>query len=198
MSEIKYYLIVSKKQERLEALREYKNRWLKSLTNIKDIRRKKEAKKHYQKYKEFYKIYAAKYRRENREAYRKHARRFYRSTKWDPVYIIKRALRSRLSKEIRKVGANKKASTMKLLGCSAEDFKNYFENKFKEGMVWENYGTWHIDHIKPCVSFDLIQEEEQKKCFHYTNLQPLWAKENYIKGGKINYGALQDTVGVQL
>ena len=76
---------------------------------------------------------------------------------------------------------------MKLLGCSVEDFKNYFENKFKEGMIWENYGKWHIDHIRPCVSFDLTKVEEQKKCFYYTNLQPLWAKENHIKSGKINY-----------
>ena len=56
--------------------------------------------------------------------------------------------------------------------------------KFVSGMSWENYGKWHIDHIKPCASFNLLEEDEQKKCFHYTNLQPLWAKDNLKKGGK--------------
>ena len=62
--------------------------------------------------------------------------------------------------------------------------KGFLEAKFKEGMTWENHGEWHIDHIKPCVSFNLLDENEQKKCFHYTNLQPLWASENLSKGCK--------------
>ena len=112
-------------------------------------------------------------------------KRFYQKTKKYPKYIILRALRRRLSETVRKVGANKKVSTMGMLGCSAEDFKNYLENKFREGMIWENYGTWHIDHVYPCASFDLTKDEEQKRCFHYTNLQPLWAKENIKKSNKI-------------
>ena len=56
----------------------------------------------------------------------------------------------------------------------------------KNGMCWEKLGKEiHIDHIIPCCSFDLVNEEKQKKCFHYTNLQPLWAKDNLSKGGKI-------------
>ena len=51
-------------------------------------------------------------------------------------------------------------------------------------MSWGNYGKWHVDHIRPCASFNLVNEEEQKKCFHYTNLQPLWAKDNLSKGSK--------------
>jgi len=60
------------------------------------------------------------------------------------------------------------------------------ETKFLEGMDWDNYGIygWHIDHIKPCSLFNLENIEEQKKCFHYTNLQPLWAIDNLKKGNK--------------
>jgi hypothetical protein len=59
------------------------------------------------------------------------------------------------------------------------------EKKFKPKMSWNNYGKWHIDHIKPCCSFNLSKSEEQRKCFHYSNLQPLWAKENLSKGKKV-------------
>ena len=73
--------------------------------------------------------------------------------------------------------------TSSLLGCSYPELKAYIENKFSPGMSWENYGRtgWHLDHIRPCASFDLTKEAEQKQCFHYTNLQPLWAEENLKK-----------------
>jgi hypothetical protein len=67
----------------------------------------------------------------------------------------------------------KKSSTKELLGCTVEELWSYLEKQFKPGMTKENYGEWHVDHIKPCASFDLSKEENQKKCFHYTNLQPL-------------------------
>lgn len=68
-----------------------------------------------------------------------------------------------------------------LIGCSIFHLIGYFENMFQVGMTWENYGRWHIDHIKPCASFDLIKKDERRKCFHYTNLQPLWASDNCRK-----------------
>ncbi len=76
---------------------------------------------------------------------------------------------------------------MKLVGCSLEDLRNHLESYFAEGMSWDNWGYygWHIDHIIPCCSFDLTKPEEQKKCFHYSNLQPLWGEENLRKKGKI-------------
>ncbi len=71
---------------------------------------------------------------------------------------------------------------MKLLGIPHMYFlKTWLECKFKEGMTWENRNLWHIDHVLPCSSFDLTKAEEQAKCFHYTNLQPLWASENLSK-----------------
>ena len=60
----------------------------------------------------------------------------------------------------------------------------HLEAQFKPGMTWDNYGLkgWHVDHIRPCASFDLRDPEQQRRCFHYTNLQPLWAEENLKKG----------------
>ena len=80
----------------------------------------------------------------------------------------------------------KSTGTMKLLGCSIEFLKTHLESKFKEGMSWGNYSKfgWHIDHIKPCSSFNLSDKEEQLKCFNYTNLQPLWWYENLEKSNK--------------
>lgn len=71
----------------------------------------------------------------------------------------------------------------KLLGCSNTELLFRFEAMFKEGMHEGNYGTeWEIDHIRPICSFDLTKEEDLRKCFHYSNLQPLWREENWTKG----------------
>jgi len=98
------------------------------------------------------------------------------------------ALRVRLSQSIRKAKTNKQAHTMDLAGCDIEYLVEYLEDRFQDGMNWENHGRdgWHIDHIKPCASFDLTKIGHQKQCFHYTNLQPLWASDNLSKGDKWN------------
>ncbi len=94
-------------------------------------------------------------------------------------------LRKRLSFLVKINSAKKTIQTLKLLGCSLDDFMIHLQSKFKEGMSFENYGQWHIDHKIPCNHFDLTDIEQQKICFHYTNLQPLWAKENRAKSDKI-------------
>lgn len=80
----------------------------------------------------------------------------------------------------------KSGNTLKLIGCSFLELKIYLESQFKEGMTWNNHNLkgWHIDHIKPISLYDLSKEEEQKECFHYTNLQPLWAIDNIKKSNK--------------
>lgn len=83
--------------------------------------------------------------------------------------------------------ASKSFRTAELTGCSIENLKLWLAQKFQPGMTWENFGEWHIDHIRPCSSFDLTCPQQQRHCFHYTNLQPLWARDNLRKGAKWNH-----------
>ena len=103
--------------------------------------------------------------------------------KVDPAFKLLKTLRCRLYHAFKNQKVDKKCRTKELTGCDILFLKGYLEAKFTEGMSWENRGDWHVDHIRPCCSYDLTIEEEQKKCFHYTNLQPLWAEENLSKGG---------------
>jgi hypothetical protein len=102
----------------------------------------------------------------------------------DPYFKVVLCMRTRISKLLKQKNADKYNKFYNYLGCNKQDFILYFQAKFKQGMTWENHGEWHIDHIKPCSLFNLLNEDEQKKCFHYTNLQPLWASENLSKGCK--------------
>lgn len=92
-------------------------------------------------------------------------------------------LRNRIRRSLK--GILKSKNTLTLIGCTLVQLRTYLESKFADGMSWDNYGYygWHIDHIKPCSSFDLSQPTEQAKCFHYSNLQPLWMNDNISKGG---------------
>ena len=99
---------------------------------------------------------------------------------------IANRLRCRMAGAIRAQKANKSNKSFALLGCSLERFMRHIEAQFRPGMTWENHGRLrHIDHIKPCCSFDLTKPAEQRKCFNYHNLQPLFAYENLSKGGRI-------------
>jgi len=77
------------------------------------------------------------------------------------------------------------ARTMGFLGCSFSEFKEHLQKQFSPGMSWENYGKWHVDHKRPCASFDLTDPAQQRECFHFSNLQPLWARDNLSKGAKL-------------
>jgi hypothetical protein len=96
----------------------------------------------------------------------------------DSQYRMKMALHVRLYDAVKRNKGVKSAKTLELLGCTVEQLQTFLEAEFTEGMTWENYGEWHIDHLRPCASFNLADPEEQKKCFHWTNLQPLWALDN--------------------
>jgi len=113
--------------------------------------------------------------------YRKHSTDYVRKYRTNINHKIADYLRNRIWVTLK--GKYKSARTLELLGCSIKQLRKHLEHHFQVGMSWNNYGFygWHIDHIKPCASFNLSKPEEQHKCFHYTNLQPLWAVENWSK-----------------
>jgi hypothetical protein len=132
-------------------------------------------------------VYYAAYNAANRKkitAYNTEYSRVRRKT--DPAYALTLRLRCRLLAVLG--GKWKSASTLKLLGCTIDELKNHLASKFPEGMSFENRNLWHVDHIRPCASFDLTDPEQQRVCFHWTNLQPLWASDNLRKGAKIRIG----------
>ena len=120
----------------------------------------------------------------------KKRRRTKRFKMWEKEYysrtevVILNRLRSRLHQAVKHHGARKNKTTLQLTGCTLNKLIAHLEGQFQQGMNWDNYGDWHIDHIIPCAAFNLKDEEERIKCFHYTNLQPLWGTENRKKNTK--------------
>lgn len=106
----------------------------------------------------------------------------------DINFRIKRLLRIRVSLALK--NSQKSGHTLNLLGCSVEELKTHLEMQFEPGMTWENLGKgegkWQIDHVIPCSYFDLTKEENQRICFNYRNLQPLWAKDNLEKSNSVS------------
>lgn len=123
------------------------------------------------------------WRKNNKERYLFRIRNYVRNrTKTDIQFRIKMNCRARIWHAL--TGSKKAGRTAHLLGCSIPELKTHLEKQFLPGMSWDNYGDWHIDHKRPCVSFDLRDPLQQKECFNYVNLQPLWARDNLVKGGK--------------
>lgn len=108
-------------------------------------------------------------------------RTYQRVRRVDPTARLVDALRGRLYKALK--GIVKETRTFELVGCTDLELCVHLETQFRPGMTWENYGpVWHVDHIKPCASFNLTDPTQQRACFNYKNLQPLFAMENFKKG----------------
>jgi hypothetical protein len=107
----------------------------------------------------------------------------------EPQFRSSLLLRNRMNQALAQAGAIKSASLLKLLGTDKAGLIAHLEAQFTEGMTWDNWARdgWHVDHIKPCASFDLTDPEQQKLCFHYTNLQPLWGEENLRKSDRLDW-----------
>ena len=150
------------REENKERISEQQKEWYKKPEN------KAKVKAYQQKNKKKIRAWDAKYRKERMQN--------------EPVYRMIRNYRSATSSYY--TGHRKAYSTMELLGCTREELQRHLEDQFQPGMTLENYGKWHIDHIRPIASFDLSDPEQQKQCWHYTNLQPLWASDNCSKGAR--------------
>lgn len=129
-------------------------------------------KKYHQKNKKNVQKYMKQWYQDNKEKINEYNRQKYKN---DVTFKLKLNLRNTLKGKIKAQGARKYKSSLKLTGCTIEHLKNHIEKQFLPEMGWENHGEiWEIDHIKPCASFNLIDIDQQKECFHYTNLQPLF------------------------
>lgn len=132
-----------------------------------------------------------KYRKEVRSVWakeddRKYIREWQRNRRQtDPQYRIGNRLRSRMWHAVEADRGRKAAKTESLTGCTVAKLRIHLESKFTKGMSWANIGEWHIDHIVPCAKFDLTKETEQRKCFHFSNLRPLWRAANQAKRDRI-------------
>jgi hypothetical protein len=126
--------------------------------------------------------WAKKARMKRRDKFNKYIRD---RLKTDINFKLRKTIRARIRLALK--NDKKRSKTLKLLGVNnIITAKKHLEKLFKPRMTWKNHGKWHIDHIIPCSSFDLTKASEQRECFHYTNLQPLWASENLSKGNRIS------------
>ena len=131
-----------------------------------------------------------KFKQRNLEYYHKNKEQVLKSNaayqntklKEDPLYKFKHRTRTRIYQSFSGNGYSKKSQACKILGCNYQDFLNHITFQFTEGMTLENYGEWHLDHILPVAA--ATTEEEVITLNHYTNFQPLWAKDNLCKGDK--------------
>lgn len=165
-----------------EKIKAYKKAW--NETNGEKLKAYREANKEKQKAssKAYYQA-----NKEKLNASNKHYKKKRR--KEDPVYRLVNNMRNGLYQVLS--GKAKSSHTMEYVGMSPDELMNHLENKFTEGMTRDNYGKWHIDHIRPLASFDFTgpdREEQLHIAWSHTNLQPLWALDNIRKGAKYEEG----------
>ena len=175
------------REENPDRVKENMKKWLEENAEYKKEMDKKYRQEHIEQYRENHRIWTKK-RYHELKTLQENAEKF-----------AEHKIKYNTSRRIREIlGQQKSERCMDYVGCSLEDFRIHLECQFKEGMEWDNYGetkekskknVWHIDHIIPCVTFDFSKPEEQRKCFHYTNLQPLWWKDNISKNDFLEDGS---------
>lgn len=166
----------------------YQKKW--KLKNKEHV--KKYTKEYYLKNKERKRIQNKQWKLKNKEYGKQWALKNKKKLREQERNRRKNNVNHRLAKNYRtalcnSLKKNKKLRSVQYLGCTIPEFWKFLEKKFLLGMTKENYGKWHLDHIKPCSSFNQLDPKQRKICWHYTNFQPLWAIDNLKKGSKLNY-----------
>lgn len=140
--------------------------------------------KHYAENKDRYKALHEIYRKENKEKINQKCVEYINNRlKKDSLFRLKHNLRIRVKEYIKIKNISTRSRTFDFIGCNPKFLENYIQEQFSRGMNWENYGKWHIDHKIPLSKAK--NEKELYKLCHYTNLQPMWASDNIMKGAKI-------------
>jgi hypothetical protein len=141
-----------------------------------------------EKNKDHRKKYMDEYREKNIDKIREAKRNYEKTRKAnDPLYKLIANFRTAIYQVLKENNINKNGHYFEILGYTPYDLIEHIESKFTEGMSWENYGEFHIDHITPISSFNIqeIGDNEFMRCWALENLQPMWAEENIRKSNKI-------------
>lgn len=179
----RYYSEIGRayREKNAEKNREYQREWARKWRreNPEKVREINKSEKN--------KIRQARYREKHRLEIRKRSLEYNeRKRETDLNARLIWLLRSRVNGAIKKCNGSKAYKTMDLVGCGIQELREHLEKQFTLEMNWKNHGRiWEIDHKIPVSNFDLVKSEEQKRCFHYTNLQPLNWLDNRKKGNRI-------------
>jgi hypothetical protein len=142
----------------------------------------------YEQNKEHRKQYLKEYRKKNIDKIRETKRNYEKTRKAnDPIYKLINNFRTAIYQVLKENQIQKNGHYFETLKYSPENLIEHLESKFKDNMTWDNYGEWHVDHIKPISSFQIaeIGDKEFMSCWSLENLQPLWGKENIRKSNKL-------------
>ena len=151
-------------------------------------RKRKNYDKWYEQNKQNRKEYHKQWRTENVNKWRKTKRDYERNRKArDPIYKLINNFRTAIYQVLKENNVQKNGHYFDILKYSPENLIEHLESKFKDNMTWDNYGEWHVDHIKPISLFQIteIGDNEFMSCWSLENLQPLWGEENIRKSNKI-------------
>lgn len=165
------------KDEKRKISKELKKIYLKKYNESNKDKKKEYNSNYYKNNKDKYKNYNKSKRKRKSYPYIKNRRSI------DPLYKLTCNIRNLIKNSVANQGYSKKSKTYEILCMTYDDFKIYIESKFLDGMSWNNYGEWHLDHIIPISMAK--SEEEIILLNHYTNFQPLWAKDNLKKSNSL-------------
>lgn len=146
------------------------------------------SKRWYEENKEYRKEYIKNYREKNKDKIREIKRNYEKTRKSnDPLYKLIANFRTAIYTVLKENNLNKYGHYFEILKYSPEELITHLEGQFTEGMTWDNYGEWHVDHILPITSFEFkeVGDEEFLKCWSLSNLQPMWGDENIRKSNRI-------------